>query len=191
MTRMTGPDCAVMCNLINTHTHTHTHTQTYTLSHTHWQYNKYTYSLTHTHSSGNGNRNGNGDGNGDGDGDGSGNGSGIGDGEENENGKGRGQKGGGELWYLPHRERSRVKDHALPSRTRHYICRQEAAPAGSQQLRVQDLAPVRRCGAEGRTGYQGRDGGSYDGNRDENGNEHKARDAGENWSGNGDEYIDT
>ena len=30
MTRMTGPDCAVMCNLINTHTHTHTHTQTNT-----------------------------------------------------------------------------------------------------------------------------------------------------------------
>ena len=26
MTRMRGPDCAVMCNLINTHTHTHTHT---------------------------------------------------------------------------------------------------------------------------------------------------------------------
>ena len=25
MTRMTGPDCAVMCHLINTHTHTHTH----------------------------------------------------------------------------------------------------------------------------------------------------------------------
>ena len=24
MTRMTGPDCAVMCNLKNTHTHTHT-----------------------------------------------------------------------------------------------------------------------------------------------------------------------
>ena len=24
MTRMTGPDCAVMCNLINTHTHMHT-----------------------------------------------------------------------------------------------------------------------------------------------------------------------
>ena len=24
MTRMTGPDCAVMCNLINTHTHTNT-----------------------------------------------------------------------------------------------------------------------------------------------------------------------
>ena len=26
MTRIAGPDCAVMCNLINTHTHTHTHT---------------------------------------------------------------------------------------------------------------------------------------------------------------------
>ena len=25
MTTMTGPDSAVMCNLINTHTHTHTH----------------------------------------------------------------------------------------------------------------------------------------------------------------------
>ena len=24
MTRMTGPGCAVMCNLINTHTHTYT-----------------------------------------------------------------------------------------------------------------------------------------------------------------------
>ena len=24
MTRVTRPDCAVMCNLINTHTHTHT-----------------------------------------------------------------------------------------------------------------------------------------------------------------------
>ena len=29
MTRMTGPDCAVMCNLINTYTHTHTHTHIY------------------------------------------------------------------------------------------------------------------------------------------------------------------
>ena len=27
MTRMTRPDCAVMCNLINTHTHTHTRTK--------------------------------------------------------------------------------------------------------------------------------------------------------------------
>ena len=28
MTRMTGPDCAVMGNLINTHTRTHTHIHT-------------------------------------------------------------------------------------------------------------------------------------------------------------------
>ena len=34
MTRMTGPDCVVMCNLINTHTHTHT-THTHTHTHTH------------------------------------------------------------------------------------------------------------------------------------------------------------
>ena len=27
MTTMTGPDCVVMCNLINTHTHTHAHTR--------------------------------------------------------------------------------------------------------------------------------------------------------------------
>ena len=33
MTRMTGPDCAVMCNLINTHTHTHTHAQQVSLIH--------------------------------------------------------------------------------------------------------------------------------------------------------------
>ena len=26
MTRMTGPDCVVMCNFINTHTHIYTHT---------------------------------------------------------------------------------------------------------------------------------------------------------------------
>ena len=30
MTRMAGPDCAVMCNLINIHTYTHTHTHTHT-----------------------------------------------------------------------------------------------------------------------------------------------------------------
>ena len=30
MTRMTGPDCAVMCNLINTRAHTpHTHAHTH------------------------------------------------------------------------------------------------------------------------------------------------------------------
>ena len=50
MTRMTGPDCAVMCNFINTHTHTravmcnlintHVHTNTHTRTHTHTQTNR-------------------------------------------------------------------------------------------------------------------------------------------------------
>ena len=41
MTRMAGPDCAVMCNFKkHTHTHTHTHTSKYIHKHTH----------THTHS---------------------------------------------------------------------------------------------------------------------------------------------
>ena len=31
MTRMTRPDCAVLCNLINTHTYTHTHTHAWRL----------------------------------------------------------------------------------------------------------------------------------------------------------------
>ena len=31
MTRMTGPNCAVMCNLINTHTHTHTQSNYFVL----------------------------------------------------------------------------------------------------------------------------------------------------------------
>ena len=35
MTRMTGPDCAVMCNLINTHTHADTHTRRHTHTNTH------------------------------------------------------------------------------------------------------------------------------------------------------------
>ena len=29
MTRMTGPDCAAICTLINTYAHTHTHTHTH------------------------------------------------------------------------------------------------------------------------------------------------------------------
>ena len=40
---------------------------------------------------------------------------------------------------------------AIP--TRYHLCRQEVAPADSQQLRTQDPAPVRRCGTEGRTGH--------------------------------------
>ena len=32
MTRMTGPDCVVMCNLINTYIHTYIHTYIFTVS---------------------------------------------------------------------------------------------------------------------------------------------------------------
>ena len=42
MTRMIGPDCAVMCNLINTHTH-RAGLRGYV------QFNKYTHTHTHTH----------------------------------------------------------------------------------------------------------------------------------------------
>ena len=53
-------------------------------------------------------------------------------------------------------------------------------PADSQQLWAQDPAPVRRCGTEGRTWHQGREGDIYDGggdgNEDEYGNEHEGRD---------------
>ena len=43
MTRMTGPDCAVMCNLVNIHTYIHTyiHLRGYV------QFNKYTYIHTY------------------------------------------------------------------------------------------------------------------------------------------------
>ena len=34
MTRMTGPDCVVMCNLINTYIHTYIHTYIQTYIHT-------------------------------------------------------------------------------------------------------------------------------------------------------------
>ena len=34
MTRMTGPDCVVMCNLINTYIHTYIHTYINTYIHT-------------------------------------------------------------------------------------------------------------------------------------------------------------
>ena len=63
---------------------------------------------------------------------------GTGTGTGAETGKGtitdreRREEGGG-IWYPPHQERSRVEDHALPIRTRHHPCRQEVAPAGSQQ----------------------------------------------------------
>ena len=65
----------------------------------------------------------------------------------------------------------------------------------SQQLRAQDLAPVRRCGTKGIAGQQGREGGgggrNRDGSREVNEDEdrdgYEGRDGGGNGSGNGDE----
>ena len=61
MTRMTRPDCAVMCNLINTHTHTHI-TETGPGVKTSGQTQQ-----GNTHGSGDGNEGSIGDGNEDGD----------------------------------------------------------------------------------------------------------------------------
>ena len=49
MTRMTRPDCAVMCNLINTYTHIHTHTHNLTNTHTHTHTHIHTHTHTHAH----------------------------------------------------------------------------------------------------------------------------------------------
>ena len=66
-------------------------------------------------------------------------------------------------------------------------------PAGTQQLRAQDPAPVRRCGTEGTTGHPGREGRNGDGNRDEGGggNAHEDRGGGGNGSGSGDEIRES
>ena len=50
MTRMTGPDCAVMCNLINIHTRTQTHTHTHTsdLRYVQWTEKKCPKEVLHT-----------------------------------------------------------------------------------------------------------------------------------------------
>ena len=86
-------------------------------------------------------------------------------------------------------ERSREEDQT------HYLCRQEVAHAGSQQLPTQDPAPARRCGIEGRPGHQAREGGNDDGggdeggdgNETEDGNGHNDKDKGGNVSGNGED----
>ena len=66
-------------------------------------------------------------------------------------------------------ERRRVEDQALPLRTRHHLCRQEVEPANSQMQhrRAQHPTPARRCGTEGRTRHQGREGRNGDGNSSE------------------------
>ena len=129
-------------------------------------------------------------------GDGDGGRNGIRDGIGNENGEGRG--GGGELWYPPHQEISKAEDQTLLYRSWYHLCRQEPAPAGSQQSWARDSAPARGCGTEGRIGHHGREGGNNDGNRDGDGdrdgredgygNKNKGRDGSENGSGNGNDY---
>ena len=75
--------------------------------------------------------------------------------------------------------------------TRHHLCRQEVAPAGSHQLRAQERAPIRQYGTEGRTGHQRREGGYGDGYKDgdghEDGNGREDGDGSENGDGDGDE----
>ena len=102
--------------------------------------------------------------------------------------------GGEESTSIPlHQEGSRVEDQVLPFQTRHHLCRQEVAPAGSQKLGAQNPAPARRCGTKGKTRNQGREGrhgdrnrdGGGDENDDKYGNEHNSRDGGGNGSGNG------
>ena len=56
----------------------------------------------------------------------------------------------------PRQGRSKVEDQALSFRTQHYLCRQEVALAGSQQLRAQDPVPARRCETEGEQGLRDR-----------------------------------
>ena len=72
----------------------------------------------------------------------------------NENG-GRGRRKR-KLGNSPYHGRSRVVDQALSFPTRHHLCRQQAALAGSQKLWAQDLAPFRQCNEE-KTESQGQE----------------------------------
>ena len=49
MTRMTGPDCVVIGNLINTYIHTHIHTYIRTYIHTYWYIHTYMHTYIHTY----------------------------------------------------------------------------------------------------------------------------------------------
>ena len=96
--------------------------------------------------------------------------------------EGEGRGGGGELWFPSHKKNNRVEDGIFPFHSQLHLYRQEVMPAGSQLLRVQNPAPVRRCGTEGRTST--RDG---DRNKNEEGNRHEDRAEGNNKGANGDE----
>ena len=140
MTRKTGPDCAVMCNIINTHTQTHKYTRTHTHTHTHahtsiidtpWEdqceWHRITivtgsdcavmYNLIHTRARRGGRGGGGGDESSSGDGNGDENGNG--DGNEDEIGE-----GGRETKKSKKPHKSRRRDQALSFRTRHHLYKQ-------------------------------------------------------------------
>ena len=111
------------------------------------------------------------------------------------------EKEGGEqnssaIRHTSKKKQSRRPGTAIPRVASSLLCRHEVAPAGGQQLREKDLAPLSDCGTQGKTWHQGRDGGNGDGNRDgdgdgnenEDGNGHEARDGGRNGSENDNEY---
>ena len=103
----------------------------------------------------------------------------------------------GESFVIRHiRKETEQINPALPFRTWHHLCRQEVAPAGSQQVWAQDPAPARRCCTERSTGHRVREGkngdgdGGENGNDNEEGNPYKCRDRDKDGRGNGDENRD-
>ena len=123
MTRMTGTDCAVMCNLINTHTYTHTHNESQHLA------------------------------------------------EATE--KARLQR----RFFF-------VLQQALTFRTRHYLCRQGIALAGTQHFRSQGPVSVHAHCTEEVTESEGREGANGVGVGV--GVEGRKGDGNGGWGGNGD-----
>ena len=89
MTRMTGPDCVVRCNLIHTYIHTYLHTYIHTYI-IHICIHTYIYTYIHTVGDGNGDVNGHGDG----DGAGVETGVGVNEGAQDGNGDGSGDRAG-------------------------------------------------------------------------------------------------
>ena len=97
----------------------------------------------------------------DGDGDGSGNGneSSSGDGNEDEDGNGDGnedgiEERGGKAKKRKKPQKSCRRDQALSFRSRHHLCRQGVALAGTRQLRSQGPVPVHAHRTEGGTGSE-------------------------------------
>ena len=128
MTRMTGPDCAVMCNLIYTHTHDKAGLRGYV------QFNKYTHTLIKElairrvqHRS------------------------------ETYSNDSQHLAEGTEVARL-RRRFSFVLQQALSFRTRHHLCRQGVALASTRRPHSQGPASVQAHGTGGITGSEGQEG---------------------------------